>query len=106
MSKSGSDVFAGDPASVAELFPTGRAVLALLAAPPQRLHTDPVAHGEPVGAVAVDGDRARHLMARDDRADRGHTTLDPVAFDHVQVRAAYPAPSDTDQQLPRPGRRS
>ena len=93
-------VLTRDLALMAEFLAAGEAELALLARPPQRLHTNPITDLECRHARTKRGYRAGRLVPGDDRADGRHSPINPIALDHVQIRAAHPARRYFDQQLP------
>ena len=82
-----------------------QAVLAATARGPQRLHSDPLADGEPRHVRADLDDPADNLVTGDDREGcRACPGGGPLSFDHVQLRMAHPASVHTDDDLAGTGR--
>jgi len=94
-------VLAGDDPLVAELLAITCAELALATRPPDRLNANGVAQFKPCDPLADASDTAGRLVPWDDRADRGDTTVNPVALDGVKVGAAHAARHYLDEELAR-----
>jgi len=91
----------GDLLRRAQLVASGQAVATVPARRPQGLDAHPVAASEPVHLGPDLDDPSHHLVPRDDGRKGRNAIGDPIALDHVQVRAAHPARGDLHHDLSR-----